>query len=117
MTDIENNNSQLEEVKTQMKDLADDCKKLYGTFETKKKKIIELRGGGHGYAASAWGESAWGDSETAEAEDWPVDEPAPAEEETAPGVMKYRALYEFVARNGDEISFQPGDIILVIFIQ
>jgi len=29
------------------------------------------------------------------------------------GVRKYRALYEFVARNQDEISFQPGDIILV----
>ncbi|KAG5876056.1 hypothetical protein JTB14_016798 [Gonioctena quinquepunctata] len=28
-------------------------------------------------------------------------------------VVKYRALYEFVARNNDEISFQPGDIINV----
>ena len=28
-------------------------------------------------------------------------------------LLRYRALYEFVARSGDEISFQPGDIILV----
>ncbi|TMS38368.1 hypothetical protein L596_005109 [Steinernema carpocapsae] len=27
--------------------------------------------------------------------------------------VKYRALYEFVARTDDELSFQPGDIILV----
>lgn len=27
--------------------------------------------------------------------------------------MRYRALYEFVARNQDEISFQPGDTIMV----
>lgn len=32
---------------------------------------------------------------------------------TAPGTRKYRALYEFVARNNDELSFQPGDIIAV----
>lgn len=29
------------------------------------------------------------------------------------GFMKYRALYEFEARNSDEISFQPGDIVMV----
>lgn len=27
--------------------------------------------------------------------------------------MKYRAIYEFDARNQDEISFQPGDIVMV----
>uniref|UniRef100_A0A1I8AD92 Intersectin-1 n=1 Tax=Steinernema glaseri TaxID=37863 RepID=A0A1I8AD92_9BILA len=27
--------------------------------------------------------------------------------------VKYRALYEFIARTDDELSFQPGDIILV----
>lgn len=31
------------------------------------------------------------------------------------GYRKYRALYEFVARNGDELSFQPGDIIMVSY--
>ncbi|VDM43764.1 unnamed protein product [Toxocara canis] len=29
------------------------------------------------------------------------------------GAVKYRALYEFNARTEDELSFQPGDIILV----
>lgn len=34
---------------------------------------------------------------------------------TPPGYVKYRAIYEFSARNGDEISFQPGDIVMVGF--
>ncbi|KAK6748800.1 hypothetical protein RB195_001432 [Necator americanus] len=29
------------------------------------------------------------------------------------GTTKYRALFEFNARSGDELSFQPGDVILV----
>jgi len=34
---------------------------------------------------------------------------------TAAGLktIKYKALYEFVARSNDELSLQPGDIILV----
>jgi hypothetical protein len=31
-------------------------------------------------------------------------------------LLKYRAIYEFVARNSDELSFQPGDVIMVSFI-
>lgn len=40
---------------------------------------------------------------------------APVHEDFAapPGFVKYRAIYEFVARNSDEISFQPGDIVMV----
>ena len=34
-------------------------------------------------------------------------------EENKEGVMKRRALYQFDARNADEISFMPGDIIVV----
>lgn len=29
------------------------------------------------------------------------------------GYARYRALYEFAGRNADEISFQPGDIVMV----
>lgn len=38
-----------------------------------------------------------------------VDTSGPAPE----GFVKYRAVYEFSARNADEISFVPGDIIFV----
>lgn len=71
--------------------------------------------------------SAWDTSNS-----WPVNnEPvAPAQTETTttaamlpndtvetpPGFVKYRAIYEFSARNADEITFQPGDIIMVSFV-
>lgn len=77
--------------------------------------------------SSSWGaEPAW--NETQEP-DWPVETEAIDSEEIEPAGIepagiepatlaagdfaKYRAIYEFVARNGDEISFQPGDIIMV----
>lgn len=122
MADIENNNGQLQDINTQLTNLITDCKDLYITFEDKKLKVLELRAGAvtgatTDYTTSAWGDSAWNDT-TGSVDDgaWPVDDTTTtnAVEETTPGVMKYRALYEFVARNQDEISFQPGDIILVM---
>ncbi|XP_014470507.1 PREDICTED: intersectin-1 isoform X2 [Dinoponera quadriceps] len=129
MSDIENNNAQLEDIKTQMKNLIADCKQLYVTFDEKKKKVLELRANNVSsadFATSAWGDNAWddaptvagsGDDDTA----WPVNDAALAtdsmDETAVNGVTKYRALYEFVARNQDEISFQPGDIILVPPVQ
>ncbi|KAK1128818.1 hypothetical protein K0M31_019963 [Melipona bicolor] len=126
MADIENNNGQLQDIKTQMETLVADCKNLYVTFEDKKLKVLELRasggtGAGTDYTTSAWGDSTWNDTSTAVNDSaWPINDTTTTEaveESTTPGVMKYRALYEFVARNQDEISFQPGDIILVPPVQ
>ncbi|XP_026300046.1 intersectin-1 isoform X8 [Apis mellifera] len=125
MADIENNNGQLQDIKTQLETLITDCKNLYVTFEDKKLKVLELRasndtGAGTDYTTSAWDDSAWNDtSATINDSTWPVNDTTTINtvEETTPGVMKYRALYEFVARNQDEISFQPGDIILVPPVQ
>ncbi|XP_011639535.1 intersectin-1 isoform X5 [Pogonomyrmex barbatus] len=124
MADIENNNAQLEDIKTQMKNLIIECKQLYITFDEKKKKVIELRSSSNvsaaDFATSAWGDSAWGDAPVSDAA-WPVNDTAAVtnsiDEAAVVGVRKYRALYEFVARNQDEISFQPGDIILVPPVQ
>lgn len=125
MSDIENNNAQLEDIKTQMKNLIADCKQLYVTFDEKKKKVLDLRVSSGNvssadFATSAWGDSAWDDAPTVASDEtaWPVNDAAltinSTDETVITGVTKYRALYEFVARNQDEISFQPGDIILVI---
>ncbi|XP_071567656.1 intersectin-1 isoform X11 [Temnothorax nylanderi] len=122
MSDIENNNAQLEDIKTQIKNLVTDCKQLYATFDEKKQKVIELRSGSNAsaadFATSAWGDSGWGEPPTSDTA-WPVNETTESSinEAAVVGVRKYRALYEFVARNQDEISFQPGDIILVPPVQ
>ncbi|XP_051159795.1 intersectin-1 isoform X3 [Leptopilina boulardi] len=117
-TDIENNNGQLEDVKTQMQNLITDCKCLYTNFNEKKSQVLQLKtSSGGNYSSSAWGDSAWGDSgqnfETVDETSWPASDSAPVESNADTSGVKYRALYEFKARNQDEISFQPGDIILV----
>lgn len=119
MSDIENNNAQLTELRTQLKSLVDECESLYSLYEGKKGQVLEMRGSGRGVDyGSAWKTSNdWGD-DGQDASEWPVDSwGGSRDEEVAQpaigGVLRYRALYEFVARNNDEISFQPGDIINV----
>lgn len=74
---------------------------------------------------TSWGDSAWGGppaaptgwAETeAPISEWPVEETTPTATTDLgnANIVKYRAIYEFVARNNDELSFQPGDIIMVI---
>lgn len=119
MKDIENNNSHLDDIKTQMKNLVSECSQLYNSFHDKKSKVKELQTGTgqSDFANSAWGDNnTWADPSPVNTDSWPVDN-APISHATITGdntgATKYRALYEFVARNQDEISFQPGDIILV----
>lgn len=119
--DIENNNGQLEEMQDKMKGLAIDCKGLFKNFDVKRSQILELRGavtsGGVDYTNAAWAESAWGATDDPVADEaWPVDTNEDAVSAES-GIVKYRALYEFVARNDEEISFQPGDIIMVPPVQ
>lgn len=56
-----------------------------------------------GAAADGFDNSAWGASES-----------SGRDKATAGGATaRYRALYEFQARNDDELDFQPGDVIIV----
>ena len=109
-----------EELQQEMETVYTNCVELNEKFEEKKAKALEMKQSTNqdNFSTSAWGDDTWGDSTTAEVDvdSWPVDTAAPttqAKEEDTSGVKKYRALYEFVARNQDEISFQPGDIIIV----
>lgn len=89
-------------------------------FEEKKLKVLEMRQTTNpaSFTTGAWGDDAWGNSGgDVDIDAWPTDDAAPVtqsqEKIDVIGSSKYRALYEFVARNQDEISFQPGDIINV----
>ncbi|XP_023316913.1 intersectin-2 isoform X3 [Trichogramma pretiosum] len=130
--EVENSNKQLEEMKDEMKELFENCVEMNKKFEEKKMVILDLRKSGApsgGFSTAAWGEDAWGDTSTGEVDidSWPTDDAANINvaatvtsaqpEEDLGGGKKYRALYEFVARNQDEISFQPGDIIIVPPVQ
>uniref|UniRef100_A0AAR5QBU5 Intersectin-1 n=1 Tax=Dendroctonus ponderosae TaxID=77166 RepID=A0AAR5QBU5_DENPD len=118
LSDIENNNSQLTELKGEMKTLITDCEGLYARYEEKKQQVLELKSTNKSaHYGDAWkATDAWGNDDTT-ASSWPVEntwnDSVPADIENIPGVHKYKAIYEFSARNSDEISFQPGDIIHV----
>ncbi|XP_055540623.1 intersectin-1 isoform X2 [Wyeomyia smithii] len=111
-TDIKINSEQLKELKSQLTDLIDSCEKLYLEYDVQRIQILEMKNNRKNESYT----SAWDTSNS-----WPVDTaPAAAEPvltneavETPPGYVKYRAIYEFSARNADEISFQPGDIVMV----
>uniref|UniRef100_A0A8D8PL38 Intersectin-2 n=2 Tax=Culex pipiens TaxID=7175 RepID=A0A8D8PL38_CULPI len=119
-TDIELNSKHLVELKSQLTDLIDSCEKLYHEYDMQRIQILEMKNNRKNESYT----SAWDTSNS-----WPVNnEPvAPAQTETTttaamlpndtvetpPGFVKYRAIYEFSARNADEITFQPGDIIMV----
>ncbi|XP_053697449.1 intersectin-1 isoform X2 [Sabethes cyaneus] len=111
-TDIKINSEQLKELKSQLTDLIDSCEKLYLEYDVQRIQILEMKNNRKNESYT----SAWDTSNS-----WPVDTvPAAAEPVltneaviTPPGYVKYRAIYEFSARNADEISFQPGDIVMV----
>ena len=92
-----------------MSTLARQCQQSHQSYVKKREEVLLLRATG-GKPKSWSGNDAWSDSTNS----W-GNTPAPAVVLSGSNASqtRYRALYEFVARNGDEISFQPGDIILV----
>ncbi|XP_018798464.1 PREDICTED: intersectin-1 isoform X3 [Bactrocera latifrons] len=125
--DINSNDIQVAEVKGELSTLISKCEELYADYDTQRTQVLELKynkKNDNVTATTAWdtGSTAWGTSvdqyaltndtaatETTTNADAPVDTTGPAPE----GFVKYRAIYEFTARNQDEITFVPGDIILV----
>ncbi|XP_055856493.1 intersectin-1 isoform X2 [Episyrphus balteatus] len=115
--DINSNDIQLTETKAELKELITKFEELYANYDKQRNQVLEMKHNKRNetYSTSnAWEAaptSAWGATETipepAVVSD--VDTSAPAPE----GFVKYRAIYEFSARNTDEISFVPGDIVLV----
>ncbi|XP_029712627.2 intersectin-1 isoform X2 [Aedes albopictus] len=113
-TDIDINSKQLTELKSQLTDLIDSCEKLYMEYDMQRIQILEMKNNRKNESYT----SAW---DTANS--WPVHDTSaaavvgtvvPSEDiKTPPGYVKYRAIYEFSARNADEITFQPGDIVMV----
>nr|XP_018916715.1 PREDICTED: intersectin-1 isoform X1 [Bemisia tabaci]XP_018916716.1 PREDICTED: intersectin-1 isoform X1 [Bemisia tabaci] len=101
--DINNNNTQLSELKDQLRSLIAECEDLFIVYDEKRNKVLELKG--NRMKSYNWStDAAWDSAPTTWSEDTTVE---------VSNYRKYRALYEFVARNGDELSFQPGDVIMV----
>ncbi|KAI8118643.1 Intersectin-1 [Lucilia cuprina] len=130
--DINSHDITVTEVKTELSDLITKCEELYADYDKQRTQILEMKYNKKNEnvtaATSAWDTgSAWGATTTSSIDQYAgitndnsadltaepvanaVDTSGPAPE----GFVKYRAVYEFSARNADEISFVPGDIIFV----
>ncbi|KAM7354140.1 dynamin associated protein 160 isoform 2-T2 [Cochliomyia hominivorax] len=130
--DINSHDITVTEVKTELSDLISKCEELYADYDKQRTQILEMKYNKKNEnvtaATSAWDTgSAWGATTTSSIDQYggisndnsadiraepvanAVDTSGPAPE----GFVKYRAVYEFSARNADEISFVPGDIIFV----
>ncbi|XP_017006973.3 intersectin-1 isoform X5 [Drosophila takahashii] len=125
--DINSNDGQMSELKAELSALLAKCEDLYKEYDVQRTSVLELKYNRKNETSvtSAWDtgtSSAWGEAETTAADPYAgmsnditavaapaVDLSGPAPE----GFVKYQAVYEFNARNAEEITFVPGDIILV----
>lgn len=132
--DLNTNDISMQELKAELSALITKCEDLYKEYDVQRTSVLELKYNRKNEAAtisatSAWEtSSAWGSTAAsvpaavdayagyglsndtaAAATEAAVDLSGPAPE----GFVKYRAVYEFNARNAEEITFVPGDMILV----
>ncbi|XP_033248801.1 intersectin-1 isoform X2 [Drosophila miranda] len=127
--DINSNDLQMTEVKDELSALLAKCEELYKEYDVERTSVLELKYNRKNEVTvtAAWDTDAssggWGEPDTAATADPyggltndtsaviapAVDLSGPAPE----GFVKYRAVYEFNARNAEEITFVPGDLILV----
>lgn len=124
--DVNVNTEQLNELKGQLQTLLDNCEEVYALYVTHRNQVNELKNNKKNDSLT----SAWDSAPAVQQDSWATSAVAPAAAATTttitsttnaitskPGYEPYRAIYEFNARNTDEITFQPGDIVMVSFEQ
>lgn len=121
--DVNANTEQLNEVKGQLKSLLDNCEEIYALYVTHRNQVLELKSNKKNESIT----SAWDSAPAVQQDSWATSVPldsAPTtttittnEITTKPGYEPYRAIYEFTARNADELTLQPGDTVMVPFEQ
>lgn len=116
-TDVNANTEQLTDLKSQLKNLLDNCEEIYALYDSHRNQVLELKNNKKNDSlTSAWDTPAtqtWGAETTTATTTLQSTAIPPAK----PGYEPYRAIYEFTARNTDEITFVPGDIVMVPFEQ
>ncbi|KAB7507401.1 Intersectin-1 [Armadillidium nasatum] len=114
--DVNNNLIEFESAKEQFHLTGERCKELYEEFNAKRKEVLALREKLLNPDA-AWGDvggSSWSGNDSGWASP-PACTIKAVKTTAAPSEGRtFRALYQFDARNEDELSFSPGDIITVV---
>lgn len=131
--DIIKNRQELIQLKQDYNKRLSDCRSFAALIEAKRQEAEAVRDGEAiasvpGSASGATSEVVWGQEVPTNFE-WPSDQAAGGATSSVPAVaahaspapstgstktkFKYRCLYEFTARNNDEITIKPGDIVMV----
>jgi len=125
----------MQELKAELSALITKCEDLYKEYDIERTSVLELKYNRKNETSTISSTAAWDTGSTwgstAASEPAAVDAygsyglsndtaaaavTAPAVDLSGPapeGFVKYRAVYEFNARNTEEITFVPGDLILV----
>lgn len=116
--DVNANTEQLNDVKIQLKGLLDNCEEIYALYITHRNQVNELKNNKKNDSLTY----AWDAVPTVQQDSWSTATAVVSSTKnettiTKSGSTPYRAIYEFNARNTDEITFSPGDIIMVPFEQ
>ncbi|GIY06586.1 intersectin-1 [Caerostris darwini] len=112
--DIETNSNQIQDLKDKLKDISENYRNLFEQYEKRKeiflaeKKAVEGKNGFTDNQTADF-DTSWGQNDT---QNWNDTPPVPAVDVNK-DVVKYRVLYAFEARNEDELSVMPGDIVMV----
>ena len=109
MADFDNNNSQLSELRDKLKEMINRSTHLTQTFESKRNEAQEFRDS-HNQQISEDPTGGWGQEVPTNVE-WPLENDNKLNATVTK--VKYRCLYAFPARNSDELTIEPGDIVLV----
>lgn len=119
---------QKNEARSELQELITKCEELYNEYDTARIQVLELRNNRKNESFSSAWDSAPTSNSAWRTESAHVEEPVVTTITTTTATVaasattasydnsefiKYRAIYEFNGRNSDEITFQPGDIIMV----
>ncbi|XP_063598046.1 intersectin-1-like isoform X10 [Penaeus indicus] len=102
--DVNNNITDLTAMKNDLQATAERCREIFTEYSSKREQVLGLR------EKLVNPDAAWGDDASSA---WAEPTATTEAEPSAGGALRYRALYQFDARNHDELSFMPGDIITV----
>lgn len=112
-SDFETHAQQKKETKQELEELITNCESLYNEYDVVRIQVLELKNNQKNEMHSSWGGGGGGNDTWSQ----PVASSTVVASEVLPdcppGYIRYRAVYDFSARNKDEITFLPGDIIMV----
>jgi hypothetical protein len=111
MADFANNNCQLTELKEKLQQMINKTSDLAQVYENKKLEAQQLCDSVNQQTGTDVN-AGWG-QEVPSNVDWPTSHTAVKISSTITK-FRYRCLYAFHARNADELTIEPGDIVLVI---